>query len=122
MSICHVSVPCTDLNASEDLYSAILKPIGYKVYVKTPREVFYRGNVQLQPDLSLRYEKTDKPIGGVRITLFASSMTNVTKFYINGMYDLTHFSAIAIAFTNLLQGPKQTTSTAEPLVTVQMPT
>ncbi|KAF7874324.1 hypothetical protein EAF04_002996 [Stromatinia cepivora] len=85
MTFCHISVPCTDLNASEEFYATILKPLGYKIYVRTRTKIFFRGRWSLHPEFSLRYEKSAEPIGGVRITIYASSKAQVDKFYVLGL-------------------------------------
>lgn len=75
MSTYHASVPCTEPDASEELYAAILKLLGYRIIVKTGEEIFfeYTGSFfRNHPDLSLRYDTFGKLIGGVRICINAS--------------------------------------------------
>ncbi|CAD6440429.1 085ae425-598b-4a8a-b166-f9c002942808-CDS [Sclerotinia trifoliorum] len=97
MTIAHISIPCTDLNVSEEFYATILKPLGYKIYVKTGTKIFFRGRWSLDSEFSLRYEKSAEPIGGVRVTIYASSKAQVNKFYVLG---LTKANNIASGATN----------------------
>ncbi|KAA8564852.1 hypothetical protein EYC84_010623 [Monilinia fructicola] len=85
MSICQISIPCTDIEASEELYVAMLKPLRYKISIKTRDTVFFSGRFQFRPELCLRQEQSGGLTGGVRITIYASSKARVNKFYILGL-------------------------------------
>lgn len=97
MTIAHISIPCIDLNVSEDFYSTILKPLGYKVYVKTCSKIFFRGRWSSNPEFSLRCEKSAEPIGGVRITIYASSKSQVDNFYVLGLTKANNIASGATA-------------------------
>ncbi|TEY78288.1 hypothetical protein BOTCAL_0050g00190 [Botryotinia calthae] len=80
MSLYHISLPCTDLRASGEFYTAILKPLGYKTYLQTRDKIFFRPSLSFQSELSLRRDRSCGPIGGTRITIYVSSRSQVDKF------------------------------------------
>ncbi|KAF7892405.1 uncharacterized protein EAF01_010485 [Botrytis porri] len=85
MSLYHISLPCTNLKASEEFYATVLKPLGYKTYLQTRNKTFFRPSWSFHPELSLRRDRSYGPIGGTRITIHTSSRSQVDKFYVLGL-------------------------------------
>ncbi|TGO53182.1 hypothetical protein BCON_0128g00090 [Botryotinia convoluta] len=85
MSLYHISLPCTNLKASEEFYASVLEPLGYKTYLQTRNKTFFRPSWSFHPELSLRRDRSCGPIGGTRITIHASSRSQVDKFYVLGL-------------------------------------
>ncbi|KAF7922425.1 uncharacterized protein EAE98_007951 [Botrytis deweyae] len=85
MSLYHISLPCTDLKASEEFYATVLEPLGYKTYLQTRNKTFFRPRWSFHPEISLRCDRSYGPIGGTRITIHASSRLQVDRFYVLGL-------------------------------------
>ncbi|THV50312.1 hypothetical protein BGAL_0156g00200 [Botrytis galanthina] len=63
MSLYHISLPCTNLKASEEFYATVLQPLGYKSYLRTRNKTFFRPSWSFHPELSLRRDRSCGPIG-----------------------------------------------------------
>ncbi|TGO66097.1 hypothetical protein BOTNAR_0068g00080 [Botryotinia narcissicola] len=62
-----------------------MKPLGYKTYLQTRNKTFFRPSWSFHPELSLRRDRSCGPIGGIRITIHATSRSQVDKFYVLGL-------------------------------------
>lgn len=120
MSLYHISLPCTNLKASEEFYATVLQPLGYKSYLRTRNKTFFRPSWSFHPELSLRRDRSCGPIGGTRITIHASSRSQVDRFYVLGLYVFPSFLTITSKTLTPSAEPNLTTSKVERLTIIHM--